>query len=331
MAAVSLVFVIIRIVARYNMLGWDDGLITAAWASGLAVAVLNTMMAHHGLGKDIWTVPVPDISEMLKLFYISEPLYLAATILTKIALCLFLLRIFPFKGFQITMWILIGICVASFISFALALILQCFPIKYSWLFYLNEMDGKCLDRNAGTWAHACVNIALDLIILAVPVIQLWTMQTSYSTRKKVQVMIMFSIGIIVTICSVLRLRSLIVFMSSHNPTWDNLGCAEWSNVEVQVGIICACLPSARIFFGRMVPRLLGVTSQDSRARSAQMYANTAASRRPPVSWNRITMDDERQLEIKSTRDFVVLEEVATIPDSPESSRKGSVKAEHFPR
>lgn len=96
--------------------------------------------------------------------------------------------------------------------------LQCIPVRYSWLFYLKEMEGTCLNRSAGVWANASINIALDLIMLALPLIQLWSLKTSYSTRKKIQVMIMFSIGIIVTICSILRLRSLVVFMKSHNPT-----------------------------------------------------------------------------------------------------------------
>jgi hypothetical protein len=77
-------------------------------------------VAWYGLGQDIWTVAVPDIEQMLKLFYVTEPLYLAATILTKIAICLFLLRIFPVRRFQITMWIIVGICVVVFIAFALA-------------------------------------------------------------------------------------------------------------------------------------------------------------------------------------------------------------------
>jgi hypothetical protein len=222
------------------------------------------------------------------------------------------------------------------------------------LFFLEEMDGKCLDRNAGTWAHACVNIVLDLVILAVPIIQLWMMQTSYSTRKKIQVIIMFSVGIVVTICSVLRLRSLIVFMSSHNPTvsgmpfstveplsydlqYDNLGCAEWSVVEIQVGIICACLPAARIFFGRMVPKLLGVTSQDSRATpSAPMYLDATDSRRPPRSWNRITTEERlslhgaAQMEINYSKDFVVLEDVGNVLGSSQGSEKGRVTTQHSP-
>lgn len=171
------------------------------------------------------------------------------------------------------------------------LIAQCSPVSYSWLFWDGAHEGKCIDRNAGTWAHACINIVLDLVILAVPLVQLWTLKTAYSTRKKFQITLMFLTGIIVTIVSILRLRSLIVFMQSHNFTYDNLGCAEWSVVEIHVGIICACLPSARVFFARIVPKLLGVTTNDSRPALAQYVDPRLHNRRSVVvnqQWSRIT-------------------------------------------
>lgn len=172
---------------------------------------------------------------MLELFFVSEFLYLATTTLTKIGLCLFLLRVFPLRNFRLAMQTLIGTNVALFLAFSLVvsqassiqylgnltvvqLLVQCVPVRYSWLFFLGEMKGTCINRNAATWVQAIINIAVDLVILTVPLVQLFTLKTSYSITKKVQVGLMFSIGIIVTICSVLRLRSLVIFMKSANAT-----------------------------------------------------------------------------------------------------------------
>lgn len=126
-------------------------------------------------------------------------------------------------------------------------------------------------------------------------------------RKKIAIGVMFSVGAIVTIVSILRLRSLIVFMKSHNFTYDNLGCAEWSVVEIHVGIVCACLPSARVFFGRVVPKLLGVTSNDSRPGQAQYVDPRLHNRRSVpaemASWNRITTIGNNTHVSYSSKDF----------------------------
>lgn len=271
----------------------------------------------------------------------AEPFYLASTVLCKVGICLFLLKIFPFRNFRITIWTIVGISAFTGVAFvstvrAVPVVLlinadfdqalaQCSPVSYSWLFWDGAHQGTCIDRNAGTWAHACVNILLDLIILVVPLLQLRSLQTAYSTRKRLQISIMFSIGIIVTIVSILRLRSLIVFMRSHNFTYDNLGCAEWSVVEIHVGIICACLPSARVFFARVVPKLLGVTTNDSRAGPAQ-YADPRLHNHHSIpadvgNWNRITTIGNHthvSYQSKDFGNFVRLDEMdeARAPPSP---------------
>jgi hypothetical protein len=65
----------------------------------------------------------------------------------------------------------------------------------------------------------------------------------------------------VTVVSALRLQSLINFGTSRNPTWDQADVIHWSNIEINVGIICACMPSIRIILVRMFPKMLGSTKE----------------------------------------------------------------------
>jgi hypothetical protein len=51
MAAVSLLFVVVRVVVRFNIFGWDDALICTAWACGLAVSILNTLSTTSSHSK----------------------------------------------------------------------------------------------------------------------------------------------------------------------------------------------------------------------------------------------------------------------------------------
>lgn len=55
--------------------------------------------------------------------------------------------------------------------------------------------------------------------------------------------------------SILRLQSLVAFANSANPTWDQVGISLWSTIEINVGVICACMPTIRLILIRLVPRL----------------------------------------------------------------------------
>jgi hypothetical protein len=61
----------------------------------------------------------------------------------------------------------------------------------------------------------------------------------------------------VTVVSGLRLKSLVNFAASNNPTWDQTEVIKWSNIEINVGIICACMPALRVIFVHMFPKMLG--------------------------------------------------------------------------
>lgn len=55
----------------------------------------------------------------------------------------------------------------------------------------------------------------------------------------------------VTIVSILRLTSLVEFAkSSSNPTWYNANVSNWSFIEINVGVVCACMPTIRLALAR---------------------------------------------------------------------------------
>jgi hypothetical protein len=43
------------------------------------------------------------------------------------------------------------------------------------------------------------------------------------------------------------------FANSQNPTWDNFDVSNWSTIEINVGIICTCLPTLRLLLVHMFP------------------------------------------------------------------------------
>lgn len=94
-----------------------------------------------------------------------------------------------------------------------------------------------------------------------------------------------------TVISILRLRSLVTFAASNNPTWDQTSVLNWSNLEINIGIICACLPALRIILVRMFPKIMGTTKateQPYYGTGSQSYASrhvgSASASRPEKSF-----------------------------------------------
>ncbi len=56
------------------------------------------------------------------------------------------------------------------------------------------------------------------------------------------------------------------FANSTNPTWDDWDVSNWSTIELNVGIICACMPALRLLLVRLFPRIMGSSTLQSYGR-----------------------------------------------------------------
>lgn len=118
----------------------------------------------------------------------------------------------------------------------------------------------------------------------------------------------------VTIVSVLRLRALNFSANTANPTWDFFDVGIWSTVEINVGIICVCMPSLRLLLVRVFPRLSpsahryyvhgdGKPGAYGRAAARQQPRQTGTTSRvershpgPPVNPNQISYQTSYEIE-----------------------------------
>lgn len=69
----------------------------------------------------------------------------------------------------------------------------------------------------------------------------------------------FSTGIITIIVSTSRLWALAQYGNSTNPIYDNVLSGIFSPLELNVGIICMCMPAFRRFVARFLPTCFGST------------------------------------------------------------------------
>ncbi|KAL1795458.1 hypothetical protein ACET3X_005682 [Alternaria dauci] len=243
----SLIAFILRAVARLPWFGgnWglDDWVMTGSMVLIVPLSICAYILNQIGMGQDMWYVPFDNITKILEIFYYTELLYLASVALTKIAILLFYLRIFPHQGLRRIIYATIVVCIMYIIGFVTATALQCLPIRIAWEYWDGEHHGQCINLNADAWASAAVNIILDLVVIILPMREL--SKLAMSRRRKFGVMLMFFGGGFVTIVSIVRLKFMIQFAQKTNVTWDYLPIGYWSAVEAQVGAIIACLPAIR--------------------------------------------------------------------------------------
>ncbi|KAJ4986833.1 CFEM domain-containing protein [Stagonosporopsis vannaccii] len=272
LATLSNFSVFVRIISKLTHLnpsygfGLDDVCLLFATCVGLSNTIIVDQGAlPSGLGRDVWTLPFPDITAFARWFYVMEILYFVQLTFLKLALLFFYHRIFPGVRVRRLVWATIAFNIAFGIAFTFAGIFQCRPISHNWTHWDGvNTGGKCININALAWANAAISIAVDVWMLAIPLFQVAKLQMS--VRKKIAVSLMFVVGTFVTIVSILRLRSLVCLAPLTNPTWDQGDVTLWSIVEINVGTICACMPTFRSLLAKVLPRIFGSTIGSSHQR-----------------------------------------------------------------
>ncbi|KAI1845049.1 hypothetical protein JX265_008366 [Neoarthrinium moseri] len=273
----------------------DDWFILITLLSGIPSTVINTeKVIPSGLGKDIWTLTPAQITDFGMYFYVMMALYFLQVTLLKMSLLFFYVRIFPDRMIKRLIWGTVAFNACFGLFFVLISIFQCQPISFYWTKWDGEHEGKCLSINGIAWSNAAVSIALDIWMLGIPLSQLRTLHMHW--KKKIGVALMFIVGAFVTVVSILRLQSLVIFADTQNPTWDYFGVNNWSVVEINVGIICTCMPALRLILVRIFPALGGTTNASNRYyQSGSITATKSKGRRsragtggqmPPTDFHR---------------------------------------------
>ncbi|ETS81528.1 hypothetical protein PFICI_06530 [Pestalotiopsis fici W106-1] len=249
-----------RVAVTQVMPSMDDWFILITLLSGIPSTIVNALLViPSGLGRDIWTLTPTQITDFGMYFYIMAVLYFLQVTLLKMSLLFFYLKIFPEKGVRRLLWGTVIFNTGFGIFFVVLTIFQCQPVSYYWTKWDGEHSGKCLSISGIAWANAAVSIALDIWMLAIPLSQLRKLHLHW--KKKIGVALMFIVGTFVTVVSILRLQSLVLFVDSSNASWDFVGVSDWSVIEINVGIICACMPSLRLILVRIFPALGGSSNR----------------------------------------------------------------------
>lgn len=199
MGVVTALLVVIRLVFKkffsYRQeLGADDWAILATVIIGIPCTIINKVgLTANGLGRDVWTISIDELTRFIMFFYIMEVFYLAEMSIIKLSLLLFYLCIFPGSTIR---RLLIGTAVFNVIfgfTFVTTGIFQCTPVSRYWTQYVDrDAPGHCININLFAWIHASLNIGLDVWMIALPLSQIKRLELHW--KKKIGVTFMFLLG-----------------------------------------------------------------------------------------------------------------------------------------
>ncbi|TGO61187.1 hypothetical protein BCON_0029g00280 [Botryotinia convoluta] len=214
----------------------DDGLMI------LAVVSLTGELAGYlysiklGFGKHMETLSAISIITIYKVFYILEILYMFTVVAAKISLSMMIYRIFHVhRSIRIISMILIVLTVCYLVVAFGVTIFQCIPVEKAWSDPSSNTPGSCMNLKAIYLGIAIPNIGTDFILTLLPIY--CVMGLSITTGAKLRICLMFSVGSIVTISSILRLWALLdLYYNPQDFTYIGPRPQLWSFIETGMGI-----------------------------------------------------------------------------------------------
>ncbi|TLD19697.1 hypothetical protein PspLS_09605, partial [Pyricularia sp. CBS 133598] len=251
---------------------WDDTTIVIVFAIHMATSLAGMLWGMTG--TEVWALSPAQINRFLFISFIYGIRYFINMALIKASILFGLLRVFPNKNFRRILW---GTQIFNLL-FTLALLGawfgQCQPMSFYWLGWDGEHEGFCVNKKAVVLTHAAIHLSLDVWILILPINQITAL--NLERKKKVGAVLMFGVGIFLTIVCALRLNSLVEGTQSRTINTRGFWTAVWSNIENSVGIMVACLPAMRILFTQLIIPKLRETMGERRHSTAPSTTHSKA-------------------------------------------------------
>ncbi|KAF2187466.1 hypothetical protein K469DRAFT_570023, partial [Zopfia rhizophila CBS 207.26] len=234
--------------------GLYDILIATAVLLGAAQTATIILQVQHGHGGHAAELSIDQNIDTLMFKWINLIIYFRAIWVVKMSILTLFHRIgsgmrgFPWILHSLVVWVISIFTTLFAISTVLAKIFTCTPISRPW--DVERLPTGCVYADGFNITQASINVFTDfvLLILSMPLARL--LEVTRKQRGMPALVVIFSIGVIPLAASVKRLSVVLISAVGKGETWLNADTSWkwayvplWSQIEVDVGIMAASLPS----------------------------------------------------------------------------------------
>ncbi|KAK8066913.1 hypothetical protein PG997_013660 [Apiospora hydei] len=245
----------LRIYARLSTaakIWYDDWWMSVVMVISIAMSTSIFLGLAYGSGIHQQYLAEETVQSFKMNLYVYMILWSFGVFAVKVGILLFYWRVFTIQYFRRSV-LAVGvlstaILLVNFFTFTF----QCWPIARFWDESIAE--GGCIAQTEFYLASAIINVVGDVVVLVLPLPVVWSLHVAEQ-----EVVAELPVPTRVCVASIFR----ILAVQEINPkdfTFTNVGGGLWSTVEVEVGFICANLPSIRPLVFRCLGYRTGATS-----------------------------------------------------------------------
>ncbi|KAL2837066.1 hypothetical protein BJY01DRAFT_221365 [Aspergillus pseudoustus] len=201
-----------------------------------------------GTGRHLTELTPKQRTVAMEYWFLCDVAYAISSILAKISVCIFLLRVMLFPCHRATLYTVTALAVVTGIVFFVLLVIQCSPVSFFWTRMSGDTSGKCgyIDAIAIMLYIFSVTSALfDLTVGLLPIILVRKLQMNIQTKAAVAGLLgmacVASIAIIIRIPFVQTIRD-------PDFLYATVQIAIWSAIEIGLSITAGSLATTRPLF-----------------------------------------------------------------------------------
>ncbi|CAD6590416.1 MAG: hypothetical protein ASARMPREDX12_004355 [Alectoria sarmentosa] len=179
-------------------------------------------------------------------------LYVVSITIAKFAILIFLYRIFKVSSkFRYTSWAVGAIMAVWALITVLLVCFSCKPLAASFNYKLRFAPTTVRKPESYDVENifGFCNIFVDFMLLLMPMPLLWMLHMTRA--KKVGVSVIFANGAVIAAIAIVRQYILYTSPDAADPSWDIVQIKIWMTIEVNLAIICGCLPVLQPLFRKL--------------------------------------------------------------------------------
>ncbi|KAG2026613.1 hypothetical protein GB937_001397 [Aspergillus fischeri] len=248
---VASIAVILRCYVRLCIVkafGWDD---TVMIFSMLFYVMFSGCMiggSLWGTGKHLVDLTPEHRARAMEYWFLCDIGYAIASILCKISVAIFLLRVMVRPSHRRIMYAVTALTVIVGIIFFVYMMIQCSPVSYFWTRMLGDTSGKCGYVDAiiiMLYLFSVSSAIFDLTVGLLPILLVRNLQMN--KRTKIAVAGLLGMACIASVAIIIRIP-FVQTIRDQDFLYATVQIAIWSNIETGLAITAGSLATVRPLF-----------------------------------------------------------------------------------